>query len=65
MPVPTVHDTSDARVSLDVSYLRAAVDLIASRGKAERQAYDRGRLAGFRDGWHAGLQAGADRRTAA
>jgi hypothetical protein len=50
---------------VDARFLRATAGLIASAGESEGAAFDRGRLAGFADGWRAGLLAGAVRRTAA
>jgi hypothetical protein len=58
-----VNDGGD--VTVEVSTLRAAADLIAGRGELDQRAYERGRLDGFADGWRCGLKAGAERGRAA
>jgi hypothetical protein len=45
--------------------LGAAAGLIAAQQEREAAAFELGRLAGFADGWRCGLEAGADRGTAA
>jgi hypothetical protein len=45
--------------------LRAAAVLIAAQREREAEAFRLGRLAGFADGWRSGLEAGAERGTAA
>jgi hypothetical protein len=62
--VPDIVQVS-ARVLVDADVLAAAADLLASQAEREAEAFARGRLDGFADGWRYGLEAGAERRSAA
>ena len=65
MPATKLTRNNDTGVPVDASVLAAAAALLAGQHEAERQAYDLGRLAGFADGWRCGLEAAAERRSAA